>query len=217
MNKDSFLRPLVLPALVIGLAACANPADNKPEAKVSDTEAPAADAEEPGTGVPYVFNGESAIGFTGSKVTGSHDGGFESFDGGITLVAGDPARSQITVNIDATSLWADDERLAGHLKSPDFFDVETYPTARFRSTSISLTPTGFDVTGELNLHGVTKRITFPASITVSEERVTADAEFVIQRFHFGIEYPGRADDLIRDEVVLRLHLVAVPEGPAAAS
>jgi polyisoprenoid-binding protein YceI len=94
--------------------------------------------------------------------------------------------------------------------SPDFFDVETYPTTTFNSTSIESATEGFTITGNLELHGVTKSISFPASIGVGEGQVTAEAEFFIKRNDFGIVYPGKPDDLIRDEVVIKLSLVAVP-------
>ena len=78
----------------------------------------------------------------------------------------------------------------------------------FESTSIESTAEGYDITGNLELHGVTKSIRFPATIAVEEGRVTAEAEFFIQRFDFDIVYPGKPDDLIRDEVVIKLSLVA---------
>lgn len=71
--------------------------------------------------------------------------------------------------------------------------------------------TGYDVTGNLTLHGETKSITFPADIQISDDQVKVAAEFFIKRFDFGIQYPGRANDLIRDEVVIRLDITAVPE------
>ena len=57
---------------------------------------------------------------------------------------------------------------------------------------------------------MTKSITFPAEIQVSETEVKVNAEFFIKRFDFNIEYPGKADNLIRDEVVIKLNIVAVP-------
>ena len=63
-----------------------------------------------------------------------------------------------------------------------------------------------------DLHGVTKSITFPATIEVGPEQVMARAEFAIKRFDFNIEYKGKADDLIRDDVVIKFDLVAMPAG-----
>jgi len=194
-------------ALALG-AGCSNPADDKPEAVVKEAQPAAQPAS---TGDRYVLDEGSSVGFVGSKITGSHEGGFHAFDGEILLVDGDPTLSSIKVEIDVNSLWADNEKLAGHLKSPDFFGAELYPKAAFESTAIALDGDHYTITGNLQLHGVIRSISFPATITVEQDRVTADAEFVIKRFDFKIEYAGRADDLIRDEVVIKLNLVAQPE------
>jgi len=207
--KSMIAVPFLVVSCVLLLAtACENPATGKPEAQVSEPGAAASPAEVAGR--EFVISDESTIGFTGSKITGSHDGGFNSFEGTIVLGEAGPAASKVDVVIDVTSLWSDDDRLTGHLKSPDFFDVETYPTARFSSSAIVPAAEGFDITGELELHGVTKQITFPATIQVEADRIPAQAEFFIQRFDFDIVYPGKPDDLIRDEVVIRLNLIATP-------
>lgn len=201
-----FLRGVaVLPLLLV--IACANPAEDKPEAEVGDaTHGGMKKAE----GVAYTFAEGSTIGFVGSKVTGQHDGGFKSFDGTFHLVDNDPTKSHVAVTIDATSIWADNDRLTGHLKSPDFFDVAEHPTATFESTSIVAKDDAYEVTGNLTLHGVTKSIAFPATIAVGDNQVTVNSEFFIKRFDFDIAYKGQADDLIRDEVVIRLDILAKP-------
>ena len=111
------------------------------------------------------------------------------------------------------STWADNDKLAGHLKSPDFFDVEKFPVTMFTTTSIEPDGAMHKVTGNLNLHGVTKSISFPATIQIAAETVTVKAEFAINRKDFNINYPGKSDDLIRDNVVLKLDIKATP-GPA---
>jgi polyisoprenoid-binding protein YceI len=196
--------PLLLALLVFG---CANPADDKPEAAVGEAE-PVPVATE--TGVPYIVDtAQSTLGFVGSKITGSHEGGFAEFEGTIEVVNGDPTSSSVKVLIDTTSMWADDDRLTKHLKSPDFFDVESLPEAIFESTAIEATEAGYTVTGNLTLHGVTKSISFPAQMEIAPDRVTAQAEFFVKRFDFDIVYPGKPDDLIRDEVVIKFDLVAL--------
>lgn len=205
-----FLCVAVVPALV--LCGCGNPADDKPEAQVGKA---ATGKPQPVRGHAYVFSDDSKIQFVGSKVTGSHNGGFNEFVGQFNLVDNDPSKSSVEVTIDATSLWADNERLTGHLKSPDFFDVEAHPSIHFTSTAITPEGEGYKVTGNLQLHGVTKSITFPATIHADADRITAQAEFFIQRFDFDIAFKGKADDLIRDEVVIKLNLVATP-GPDAS-
>lgn len=197
-----------------GMLACANPADNVPAAEVKEaTEAPAAaEAMEEAGAQTFEVGEGSSVSFIGSKITGSHDGGFHGVDGEITLVDSDPSKSSVRLEIDTTTLWADDDRLSGHLKSPDFFDVEKYPMATFTSTSIVPAEDGYTVTGNLDLHGMQKSITFPAQIEAGPDQVTAKAEFSIMRFDFGIVYPGKPDDLIRDEVVVKFDVVATPAG-----
>lgn len=194
--------------LVLFLAAsgCADPAKDKPKAEVHDP----APVDQASGGRELALSSDSKIEFVGSKVTGSHDGGFTDFDGAVHLVDRDPTKSRVRVSIDMNSVWSDSERLTGHLKSDDFFGVETHPTATFESTAIRAEGDGYEITGNLDLHGVEKSITFPAAITVSGDTVTAQAEFAIKRFDFAIEYKGRADDLIRDDVVIKLDLKAGP-------
>lgn len=208
MSRQAVFLLASIAVSLLAFGGCSDPAADKPAAEVGEA-VPVAKADQ--AGERWVFAEGSTIGFVGSKVTGSHDGGFNSFEGLITLVGGEPAGSSVQVSIDTTSLWADDDRLTEHLKSPDFFDVATYPTATFQSTEVVPGEAGYIVTGNLDLHGVTKSITFPASIVLEPQEVKVSAEFSIKRFDFGIEYPGRADDLIRDDVVIKLALVAVPE------
>jgi polyisoprenoid-binding protein YceI len=196
--------PLLLALLVFG---CANPADDKPEAAVSEAEPAPAAVED---GQPYAIDtAQSKVGFVGSKITGSHEGGFNEFQGTIEVANNDPTASSVVVVIDTTSMWADDDRLTKHLKSPDFFDVESMPEATFESTSIETSEEGYTVTGNLMLHGITKSVSFPAQIEIAPDRVTAQAEFFVKRFDFEIVYPGKPDDLIRDEVVIKFDLVAL--------
>lgn len=205
MQNKGYLSVLLLLMVLVGLGGCSNPADDAAPATVAEPELVSPDQAE---GVIYVIGEGSTVGFTGSKITGSHDGGFNSFSGEIVLVDGDPAVSRVEIAIDTTSLWTDTEKLTAHLKSPDFFDVETYPTAKFVSTGIAASVEGYEITGNLNLHGVEKQITFPAAIELADGVVRATAEFFVMRFDFGIVYPGRPDDLIRDEVVIRLDITA---------
>jgi len=209
-------------SLSLFLAACEDPAANKTKATTtnSTTIAPT-NSQNTNAAAPTVKTDikgtllaltpeNSKVEFTGSKVTGKHDGGFKEFAGTIDLVNAKPEESSVMVSIDMNSVYVDDDGLAKHLKSPDFFDVEKFPKATFSSTNIvpdSAKGAGnYTVTGDFNLHGQTKSITFPAKIAVTDADVAVDAEFSINRKDFGIVYAGKADDLIRDDVVIRLNL-----------
>lgn len=209
MHRKPVLGTLSL-FLILLLAACSNPAADKPAAEVSEPVAETAPAPAADSGVTYAFSNEgSSVGFIGSKVTGSHEGGFNSFEGEFNVADGTVESSSVTVSIDTTSMWSDNDQLTDHLKSDDFFAVEKFPTASFTSSSIAPLEGeegSHTVTGNLELHGVTKQISFPATVALTDGGFTANAEFSIMRFDFGLEYAGRADDLIRDEVVIKLDL-----------
>jgi polyisoprenoid-binding protein YceI len=202
---------LALPAalLALSLVSCENPADKTADANVKDAVAKTADSA---AGTKYVFAPESKIEFTGSKVTGKHDGGFKTFTGHFTVKDGAPVGNDHKVVIDMNSTWSDDEKLTGHLKAPDFFDVAQFPETTFDVTEVKKeSDSAYTVSGNFKLHGVEKNISFPATVTQDGETVKIAATFDIKRKDFGIVYPGKAEDLIRDEVVIRLDLVAKPE------
>jgi polyisoprenoid-binding protein YceI len=206
--KTKYL-PLIVAAPVL-LFSCENPADRTTAAIVTDAVVQSETSSEEGT--KYVFTETSQIEFTGSKVTGSHDGGFKSFTGYFTIRDGVPVGTDHRVVINMDSVYSDDERLTGHLKNEDFFHVEKFPESTFDVTTIELKDgENYSVSGNFNLHGVTKNITFPATVVQSDDAVKIHAEFDINRKDFGIVYAGRADDLIRDEVIIRLKLEARPE------
>ena len=71
-----------------------------------------------------------------------------------------PEQSHVNATIQAASLATGDEQRDGHLKSPDFFDVVTYPTITFRSTRVARRKDGeFELTGDLTVRDVTRDIT----------------------------------------------------------
>jgi polyisoprenoid-binding protein YceI len=225
-----FFASALITAALIG-SGCSNPADDKFKVTASEpkpvAEVPAVPTEtvaEPAaapqavsaTAVPVplpasgglVIEPESSkIEFIGSKVTGSHNGGFKTVSGTAELSPDQAALARIAVEIDMSSTWSDNGNLTGHLKSPDFFDVAKFPKSSFITTEIK--PGGekgatHTVTGNLTLHGVTKSISFPATITVKDSGMELTSEFALNRKDFAINYPGKANDLIRDEVVIKL-------------
>ena len=188
------------------LTACSDPAADKSRAVTGEA---AQVTPQTVSGQRYVINTQnSQVQFVGSKVTGSHNGSFGSFTGQIDY-AGAPEKSRVTVTIDTNSITADDPKLTEHLKTADFFDVAKFPQTSFVSTEIKAggeKGATHTVTGNLTMHGVTKAITFPATIAVTPDVATVDSSFSINRKDFGINYAGAADNLIRDEVVLTLKI-----------
>ncbi len=212
--------PIYLFALTLAscalLSSCAkNPADDVAAAEVTEPaagETAATQAPSPVEGKKYRFTEDSTVGFVGSKVTGSHEGGFRKFDGYFTVAGDRLVGNDHKVVIDMGSTWADHPKLEGHLKAPDFFDVEKFPESAFDLNSIKKGEgDNYTLSGDLTLHGVTKSISFPATISGDANQFHLAAEFAINRFDFEIVYPGKTDDLIRKEVVIKLDLKAVPD------
>ena len=213
MNLSSLRITLGAVSLGVLLLACDNDtAKGKTVATVSApvTSAPtvtAATAPTAGSASYTFSNDGSQVAFVGAKITGKHDGSFGAFKGTASVPDGDLTKAQVKVEIDTASVTTDAEKLTGHLKSGDFFDVAKFPKATFTTTSIKA---GGDkgathtVTGNLDLHGVTKSITFPATIKVVGDGLEVDAEFAINRKDFQLVYPGKPDDLIKDDVLLKL-------------
>ena len=211
-------------SVTIFFAACEDPAANKPKATTTSASNAAntantvnSTAAAPEKTETLVINPEnSKVEFVGSKVTGKHDGGFKQFAGTIALANGKAENSTVSIDLDMNSVFTDADGLTKHLMTGDFFDVAKYPKASFKATKI--VPDAekgaghYMVTGDLTLRGVTKSVTFPATITVAGDSVAVNAEFSINRKDFNILYAGKADDLIRDDVVIKLDLKAPRKG-----
>jgi|SRR5437773_1409129 len=194
--------------------ACANPAANKPKATVANA-APESGSAKPANAETLIISPEnSKVEFIAAKVTRSHNGSFKQFTGAIDLVNNSVADSRVMIDIQMSSVVTDEDDLTKHLQTPDFFDVARYPKATFTSTKIVpiLSPgtsgVSYDVSGNFDLHGIKKTITFPATIEVAPDNVSVNAEFAINRKDFGIVFQNKADDLIRDGVVIKLTLKA---------
>lgn len=211
--KSRSLTALAL-VLVAALAACGkNEIDQNKPAFVAEG-APAPPAPGQGTISTEIVKDKSSIRFVGAKITREHNGEFAEFDGAIRYAGAKPA--EITFDIDMASVTTDDAKLTEHLKSEDFFDVRRYPSANFVSSSLTELPPGQqgDAThmlrGNLTMHGVTKEVAFPVKAEQTAEGVRTTASFTINRHDWGISYKGMADDLIKDNVLIKLDLFFPP-------
>lgn len=193
-------------ALALAIAACGKVGD-APEAKTGG----AVDVTTPSSGATLAIDtSKSKVSWVGAKVTGKHEGGFRSFNGTITVDSN--TVTGVKVNFDVNTIYTDSEKLAGHLKSDDFFSAGKYPNATFEASQFVKADTvqgaTHMVTGNLTMRGKTNSVTFPATINVGANEVSAKADFKINRKQWDIIYPGAPDDLISDDVRIMFDVVA---------
>ena len=225
MKFTSVLKTTVFALVALPLVACAkDPAQEVAPAKVADKKeaapAPAAKAEAaPAAEATAKGNLAGDLIFIGSQVTGSHTCKFTDWDGNLsdskTL-----EESAFSFTVRTTAMACDFEdpkpwtvKLEKHLRSDDFFASEKFPEATFTSTAIkaqadAATNTTHTVTGKMKIRGIEKEISFPAQLTAGETGFKGAIEFSLNRKDFEMMYTGKADDLIRDGVVLKLSLAA---------
>ena len=95
------------------------------------------------------------------------------------------------------------EKLEGHLKSADFFDVEKFPTAKFEVASSEMKDGKLQVTGNLTLRGTTKSITIPATVSETDGMAIFKSDvFSIDRTDFGVVYSSKKfDAALKDKFI----------------
>lgn len=164
---------------------------------------------------------KSSLKWNAKKVTGEHSGTIGLSNGSImvdgTSLKGGSFEADMNTMIctDITDAGYN-AKLMGHLKSDDFFSVEKHNKAAFKITKV--TPgTGagnFNVTGDMTIKGITKPITFPATVKMEGGLVVAKAMITIDRTAFDIKYNSKkffdaiGDKMIYDDFTLDLTLTA---------
>src|SRR5664279_1499192 len=86
-------------------------------------------------------------------------GRFNDFSGKITIDADDPSKSTFAITIPIDSIDTNNVKRDEHLRAPDYFNPKQFPTMTFQSTKVKAIEGGFEVTGDLTMHGVTKPLT----------------------------------------------------------
>jgi polyisoprenoid-binding protein YceI len=120
--------------------------------------------------------------------------------------------------VKVASVVVDDEQLAGHLQTPDFFDAEQFPELRFVSQEIERGDDRVSVTGELTIKGTTAPVEIagtiagPVTDAYGKERLGLELQTTVDRHDFGVSWnaqlPGGAN-MLSDEVLLTAHLELV--------
>ncbi|MGA2753547.1 MAG: YceI family protein [Terracidiphilus sp.] len=146
-------------------------------------------------------------------------GQFTKVSGTIKFDPANPASSSVEATINAASIDTHDPQRDTHLKSGDFFDVETFPTLTFRSKRIESHSGGGKVTGDLTIHGVTREITLDVEGPTPENkdpwgkyRIGISATTKLSRKDFGLTWNTTLETggvLVGDEVKITIDVEAV--------
>lgn len=208
--KTNFFKFLTIIAIGAAVVSCKKKAD----------EAMTTDAEEVTTSqaasTKYMVNtDESIIEWTGYKPTGKHNGTINLESGVFSI--NDSKLESGTFIITMNSLKDADgsERLEGHLKSADFFEVETYPSAAFDVTGYEMVDGKAMLSGNLTLKGVKNNITIPVATSQDGDMFTLTSEiFTIDRSKWNVKYGSKSffsdlgDKFINDDIELKVTVKA---------
>lgn len=159
-----------------------------------------------------------------SKVRGS----FEQFEGTISMAQDDLTTLQVEATIQAASVNTNEATRDNHLRTNDFFLVETYPTITFKSTEVrGISGSSFTLVGEFTLRGVTKTIELESEYLGSGKdpwgnlKAAFEARTKINRKEYGVSWNAALETggfLVSDEVELVLEVQAVLQNvPAPAA
>lgn len=222
---------LFLGSAFTAIASCTNAPDSD-EAKVTETKEVATTAGE----AFRVDTSASTVEWIGTKVTGYHSGEVPVKSGELNVKDNNLASGKFVLDISRMTVTGpegskpkDNDKLLGHLKTADFFDVEKHPEAQFevtgvrafsgtvadendpRQTSLNKYKVGNPthmINGNLTIKGVSKNIEFPARVTITGNTLEALAKFNIDRKQWDLNYPGAPNDLIRDQIHFGISLRA---------
>ena len=172
------------------------------------------------TGTYAVDPSHSRIGFVArhamvTKVRGS----FNEFEGTGYFDAENPANSSLQLTIQAASIDTRNADRDGHLKSNDFFDMETYPTITFVSTAVeAVNDTNYRVTGDLTIKDITKPVTIDFEYTgtavdpYNNTRIGLEGTTTINRKDWGVSWNAALEAggvLVGEKVVLEFEVSAI--------
>jgi polyisoprenoid-binding protein YceI len=172
------------------------------------------------TGTYAIDPTHSRIGFVArhamvTKVRGS----FNEFDGSGSFDADDPTRSRLQLTIEAASIDTRNADRDAHLRSNDFFDMETYPEITFTSTKVeTVDPEHYRVSGNLTIKGVTKPVNVDFEYTgtavdpYGNTRIGLDGTTTVNRKDWGVSWNAALEAggvLVSEKVTLEFEVSAI--------
>lgn len=214
--KKSMITLFTVTALMVSLNSCK---DKAKEANTSEAEAVAVTEAE---SQKYLADAAaSTIEWKGFKPTGSHNGTILIENGVLNLKDGKLNSGTFLIKMNSIKVLdipEEDEgnaKLVGHLKNADFFDVENHPTAAFEITGVTETEGKMMLSGNLTLKETKNNVTFPVTITNTDNTVTLTSEtFTIDRSKWNVKYGSKSffdnlgDKFINDDIEIKINVTA---------
>jgi len=152
-------------------------------------------------------------------------GQFNKLSGKLVLDEKDATKSTIEATIDVASIDTNNTKRDEHLRSPDFFDVEKFPSITFKSTKVEKKgKDGLKVTGDLTMHGVTKSVVLETTLSGPNTNPWGqvvrgvEAKAKLNRKDFGLNWNKALETggvVVGDEVEISIDAEFNPEPPAA--
>jgi polyisoprenoid-binding protein YceI len=183
--------------------------------------------EIPHPGTYELDRGHSGVEFVARHLMISKVRGRFSDFGGRIRIAEAPEQSSVEVTVQAASVDSGDPKRDEHLRSPDFFDVASYPTLAFRSTRVEPHKSGaWSVQGDLTIRGVTKPVTLTVDFDGAtrtpwgEDRVGFSAATELDREEWGLTWNQALDTggvVVGKKVRVELNVEAFRSEDQAAS
>ena len=214
--KKRFLTVLTVAIMAVAFTSC------KDKAKEVETSEAEATTETTDVSTKYKVDTEgSTIMWTGHKPTGSHNGTI-SIESGVMTMNNDALESGtflINMNsINVMDMPVEDEghaKLTGHLKSPDFFDVEQFPSSAFEITGVETVDGKTMLSGNLKMKDVSNNITIPVTVNQNGDTLAITSEtFTIDRSKWNVKYGSKSffdnlkDKYINDDIELKINVTA---------
>jgi polyisoprenoid-binding protein YceI len=172
-----------------------------------------------------VDSDHSGVGFTIRHFVSNVSGRFKDFDGVIKYDKANPAASSVSFTVQAKSIDTDNDDRDNHLRSGDFFETEKFPTWTFTSSSVKAVDADtLEVTGDMTIKGVTKKMTIPVDVlgsvkTPRGEKAGFETSFKLDRKEYGITWNRALDTggaVLGDDVKVVISIEADRQADAPA-
>ncbi|TXG39166.1 YceI family protein [Seonamhaeicola maritimus] len=208
--KKSILSICIMATLTLTVFSC------KDKAKEAETKEAETTAVAEVTSEKYTVNvAESSIQWKGFKPTGSHVGTIDLESGVLTTSNGKIDSGTFLITMSSLKDSEGSAKLEGHLKSADFFEVETYPTAVFEVTGVEESEGKTLLSGNLTMKDTKNNVTFPVSVSDENGTLTLTSEtFTIDRSKWNVKFKSKSffsdlgEKFINDEIELTVSVKA---------